>query len=367
MKLFDLDEQYTVIKKDFLKKLNPILENSGFILGQEVKAFEGEFAKYCNAKYGVGVNSGTDALFLSLKCLNMGQGDEVIIPAFSFIATSFAVSCTGAKPVLVDIDPSTYNLDPELIEKAITKKTKAIIPVHLFGLCADMTRIRKIIRKYYLYIIEDAAQAHGSKINSQTAGSIGDFGCFSFYPTKNLGACGDAGMITTNSIRSYRRLLQLRDCGRAKKRYKYVVIGYNSRLDNIHAAFLRLKLKHLSKWNAKRIRNAKTYNKLLKGTKGVTTPFVPNGFKHVYHVYSIRTKKRNLLIKEFKKNNIAFSIFYQIPLHLQKANRYLKYKTGDFPVSEKVSREIIALPVHASLTKKDILKTALIIGKVHNG
>ncbi|MFC1646344.1 DegT/DnrJ/EryC1/StrS family aminotransferase [Candidatus Omnitrophota bacterium] len=365
MKLFDLDKQYSAIKSDFWKRLKSILEKSDFILGQEVKAFEEEFSRFCHCKYAIGVNSGTDALFLSLKCLNIGLGDEVIIPAFSFIATSFAVSYTGAKPVFVDIDPKTYNIDPELIERAITKKTKAIIPVHLFGLCAGMPKIQRIARKHGLYIIEDVAQAHGAKIKAKTAGSMGHFGCFSFYPTKNLSAFGDAGMITTNSKKYYKKLLQLRDCGRVKKRYEHVIIGYNSRLDNIQAAFLRLKLKHLSKWTSKRICNAKAYSWLLKDVKGVTTPFVPRGFKHAYHAYSILTNKRARLIKEFKENNIASSIFYQIPLHLQKANRFLGYKRGDFPISEKISKQIISLPIHPSLSMKEILRTVSIIRKVH--
>lgn len=366
MELFDLKHQAQQIRSEFNKRLNSILSRADFILGQETKQFEQEFASLCKAKFAVGLNSGTDALFLSLKCIGIGPGDEVIVPSFSFIATSFAVSYTGAKPVFVDIDAKTYNIDPMKIENAITKRTKAIIPVHLFGLCADMPKILKIAKKYKLLIIEDAAQAHFAKIKGKFSGAMGHFGCFSFYPTKNLGGCGDGGLVTTNSKAFYKKLLQLRDCGRDKKRYEHIVIGYNSRLDNIQAAFLRLKLKNIDKLNQKRIANANTYTKLLKNRKGVTTPFVPSGFKHVFHVYSIRTKKRGLLIKKLRENNIAFSIFYQIPLHLQKANRYLKYKKGDFPVSENVSKEIISLAVHSSLKKSDILKTVSIIRKVHH-
>ncbi|MBL7197625.1 MAG: DegT/DnrJ/EryC1/StrS family aminotransferase [Candidatus Omnitrophica bacterium] len=367
MELFDLDRQYSAIKKEFSKKINSILENSDFILGQEVRAFEEEFSKFCHTKYAVGLNSGTDALFLSLKCLGIGLGHEVIVPSFSFIATSFAVSYTGAKPVFVDIDLDTYSIDTKLIEKAVTKNTKAIIPVHLFGLCANMPQILKIAQKHKLYVIEDSAQAHGAKIKNQFSGSIGHFGCFSFYPTKNLGAAGDAGMITTNSKTHYRKLLQLRDCGRDKKRYEHIIVGYNSRLDNIQAAFLRLKLAKLAKWTAKRIINANTYNRLLKDIEGTVTPFTPKGFKHVYHVYSIRTNKRSRLIGEFERNKIPFSIFYRLPLHLQKSNRYLKYKIGDFPVAEKVSKEILSLPIHPNFKKKDILKIVSIIRKVHYG
>jgi dTDP-4-amino-4,6-dideoxygalactose transaminase len=341
--------------------LRAIFESSEFILGSEVREFEKEFSGFCRTKFAVGVNSGTDALFLSLKCLDIGKGDEVIVPVFTFIATIFAVSYTGAKPVFVDVDPVTFNINTELIEKAITKKTKAIMPVHLFGLCADMAKIMKIAQKHKLYVIEDAA------INTQVCGSMGDLGCFSFYPTKNLGAAGDGGIITTNSRVFSKRILSLRDCGRENKRYEHPIIGYNSRLDNIQAALLNLKLKHLLKWTAKRIKNSNTYSWFLKDVSGVVTPHCPKGYKHVFHVYSIKTNKRTQLVSEFKKNNIAHSIFYQIPLHLQRANRYLGYKKGDFPVSEKIAREIISLPVHPSLNMKEILKTVSIIRKVHNG
>lgn len=366
MKLFDLDKQSLFIKKDFAKKVNAILDNADFILGEETKEFEKEFAKACHVKYVVGVNSGTDALFLSLKALNIGPGDEVIVPCFTFIATSFAVSYTGAKPVFVDIDARTYNIDPFQIERVISKKTKAIIPVHLFGLCANMPEIVKIAKKHNLFVIEDACQAHFAQIGNRLAGEMGDFGCFSFYPTKNLSGCGDGGLVTTNSLNLYKRLLQLRDCGRTKHRYEHGIIGYNSRLDTIQAAFLRLKLKQISKWNKKRISNAHTYNKFLKDVKGVALPFIPSNFKHVYHVYSIRTNKRNKLVKEFQKNGIAFSIFYQIPLHLQIANKYLNYKKGDFPIAEQISHEIISLAVHPSLKKSEILKTISVIRKVHH-
>jgi len=367
IEFFDLTKQYLSVKKDFLKKMESIMSKGDFILGEEVRSFEDEFAKFCQTKYAIGLNSGTDAILLSLKALDIGPGDEVIVPVFTFIATSFAVSYTGAKPVFVDIDDKTYNIDPQKIEKAITKRTKAIIPVHLFGLCADMAPILKIAKKYNLYIIEDAAQAHGAEIRHKVSGSIGDLGCFSFYPTKNLSAFGDAGLVTTNSSKLYKKLLQLRDCGRSKKRYLHNIIGYNSRLDNIQAGYLRLKLKQLNKWTDARIRNACVYSKHLKNIKDVIAPFVPDGFKHVFHVYSIRTKIRKELIQGFSKYRIPCYIFYPLPLHLQKANRHLGYRRGDFPVAEKVSQEILAIPVHPNLSKEDIIKISSVIKRVHNG
>lgn len=367
MNFLDLDKQYLEISKEFSQKLKAIMSKGDFILGEEVRSFEREFAKFCQTKYAVGLNSGTDALFLSLKTLGIGPGDEVIIPAFTFIATSFAVSFTGAKPVFVDIEGDTYTINPKKIEKAITKKTKAIIPVHLFGLCANMPEILRIAKRYNLWVIEDAAQSHGARIKNRIAGSMGGTGCFSFYPTKNLSACGDAGMVTTNSKKLYDKLLQLRDCGRSTKRYLHNIIGYNSRLDNVQAAFLRLKLRRLSKWNEARINNAKTYSRLLKETSGIITPRIPRDFKHVFHVYSIRTNKRGKLEKEFKKHKIPFTVFYPLPLHLQKANSYLGYKRGDFPVAERVCRDILALPVHPHMQKKDIVRIVSIIRKVHNG
>jgi dTDP-4-amino-4,6-dideoxygalactose transaminase len=367
MEMFDLKQQNSKLKNEFIRKCSLIIDKSEFILGSEVKAFEEEFARFCNVKYAVGVNSGTDALFLSLKCLGIGPGDEVIVPSFTFIATSFAVTHTGARPIFVDIDQKTYTININQIEKAITKKTKAIIPVHLFGLCVNMPEILRIAKKYRISVIEDACQAHGAKINSSPAGSFGDFGCFSFYPTKNMGACGDAGIITTNSNKYYKKLLQLRDCGRSKERYLHPIIGYNSRLDNIHAALLRLKLNEIANWNKKRISNANLYSKLLRGLNGVTTPHSPENYSHVFHAYSLKTTKRKELVAEFKNTNIPYSIFYQLPLHLQKANKYLNYKKGDFPISESVSREILSLPVHPSLKKDEILKVVSIIRKVHNG
>lgn len=357
----DLDKQYLAVKKVFLKKLDLLMSKGEFILGQEVKSFENEFSGFSMTKYAIGVNSGTDALFLSLKCLGIGPGDEVIVPVFTFIATSFAVSFSGARPVFVDIEEDSYNIDSRKLEKAITRKTKAIIPVHLFGLCANMPEILHIAKKYHLAVIEDAAQAHGAQIGGEKAGSMGDFGCFSFYPTKNLSAFGDAGIIITNSFTYYKKLLQLRDCGRDTKRYLHKIIGYNSRLDNAQALFLRLKLRYIKEWNEKRIDIAKLYTKILKNAENINCPIIPSGYKHVFHAYSIRTKKRKKLTRVLNQHKIPYAIYYQLPLHLQESYRFLGYKKGQFPIAERVSEEILGLPIHPHLTNQEIIKIAKLI------
>jgi len=354
----DLSQQYKEIKKDLDIALRKVMLRGDFILGKEVALFEQEFAKYCNRKFAVGVNSGTDALFLALLSLGIGPQDEVIVPVFTYIATAFAVNFTGAKPVFVDIEEHTYNIDVNKIEEAITKKTKAIIPVHLFGQPADMQPILEIARKYNLKIIEDAAQAHGAKYkisenNWKKAGSIGDIGCFSFYPTKNLGAFGDGGMVVTDDESIYKKLLMLRDYGR-RSRYEHVILGYNSRLDTIQAAILRAKLKHLDKWNRMRRKNAKIYIDELKGIKSIVLPCEADYAKSVYHIYAVRVKNRDRVIRELTKNGIGALIHYPIPLHLQKVYKPLGYKKGDFPIAEKVAQEIISLPMHPHLKNSQI-------------
>lgn len=366
MEFYDLNKQYLTIKKRFLTRLAHIQEESEYILGSDVKRFEEDFARYCGVQFAVGVNSGTDALFLSLKSLDVKAGDEVIVPTFTFIATSFAVTMTGATPIFVDIDEKTFTIDVGRIQEHITKKTRAVIPVHLFGLCANMKDIALLARKNNLYLIEDAAQAHGARIGDKKAGSFGSCGCFSFYPTKNLSAFGDGGLITTNSKKLYRILSALRDCGRSTKRYLHHRLGYNSRLDNVQAACLRLKLKKLDTWNKIRIRNAKLYACHLKGLHNIILPTIPDGHTHVFHAYSILTKKRSALINEFKNYKIPYSIFYQVPLHLQKANANLGYHRGNFPISERVAQEIISLPIHPALSEKEISKVAEVIKKVHH-
>jgi dTDP-4-amino-4,6-dideoxygalactose transaminase len=366
--ILDLGQQYKIIKKDMFSALAKTMQRGDFILGEEERLFEKEFAKFCNRNFAVGVNSGTDALFLSLLSLGVGKGDEVIVPAFTYIASAFAVSFTGAKPVFVDIREDTYNIDVEKIERAITKNTKAIMPVHLYGQPADMKPICKIAKKHNLKVVEDCAQAHGakykiSKNNWQIAGSIGDVGCFSFYPTKNLGAFGDGGMIVTDDENIHKKLLMLRDYGR-KSRYKHVMLGYNSRLDTIQAALLRIKLRYLNIWNKARRNNASIYQRELKDIDGTVLPYEADYSYHVYHCFAARVKNRDKVINELTKEGIGVLIHYPIPLHLQKVYKNLGYRRGDFPVSERIAKEIISLPMYPHLKENQIKFIAETLKKI---
>jgi dTDP-4-amino-4,6-dideoxygalactose transaminase len=371
----DLPRANKRIGAEIKAAVKAVIDRSNFILGDDVSLFEREFASFCGAEFGVGLNSGTDALFLSLKAMGIKEGDEVIVPVFTFIATANAVTYTGAKPVFVDIDEKTYNIDPQKLEKAVTRRTKAIIPVHLFGQSADMDLIMAIARKHGLKVIEDACQAHGALYKSQShkvakaqvkVGAIGDAGCFSFYPTKNLGGFGDGGMVVTNDESLYKELILLRDCGR-KSRYEHVVLGYNSRLDTIQAAVLRVKLKYLALWNKMRRYNAGLYDKFLEDAAGVVRPVIADYSEHVYHVYAVRLKKRDKAIDQLRASGVGVMVNYPIPLHLQRAYRELGYKKGDFPVAEKICREIISLPMYPLLEKNKIRYTAHILRKFAGG
>jgi dTDP-4-amino-4,6-dideoxygalactose transaminase len=349
----DLKIQYWLIKKEIDKAISLVLEKSKFILGENVQKFEKEFAKFCNAQYAIGVGDGTDALYLALRACGVGKGDEVITVPNTFIATVEAITLNGAKPVFVDVNPDTYNIDVYKIEKAINKKTKAIIPVHLFGQPAEMTPILKIAKKYNLWVIEDAAQAHGAKYKGKKVGSIGDVGCFSFFPGKNLGAYGDGGIIVTNNKKIAKKISMLRDHGRTEK-YIHQIEGVNSRLDELQAAILRVKLKYLDKWNKLRQRNAKIYDKLFNDISGMKTPKIINKAKPVYYFYVIRIKNRDKLREKLKKAGVSTGIHYPVPLHLQPAYKHLNYKKGDFPVAEKIAKEILSLPVYSELTVNQI-------------
>jgi len=364
----DLVGQHKQIESDLEKAVQGVMRSSHFVLGDEVRLFEQEFAAYCGSKFAIGLNSGTDALFLSLLAMGIGPGDEVIVPVFTFIATANAVTYTGAKPVFVDIDEATYNIDSLKIDKAITKKTKAIIPVHLFGQSADMGAILIIAKKHRLNVIEDACQAHGAEYKplKKQAGAMGDAGCFSFYPTKNLGGFGDGGMVVTNDRKIQERLLLLRDCGR-KARYENVVVGYNSRLDTIQAAGLRVKLKYLDRWNRMRRYNAQLYDQLLENAKQIKRPFNAGYSGHVYHIYPVRVKNRDKVMESLKAKGIGTAINYPISLHLQKAYASLGYRKGDFPIAEKICREIISLPMHPLLTKKEIKYVSCVLIKSTEG
>ncbi|MBU4312606.1 MAG: DegT/DnrJ/EryC1/StrS family aminotransferase [Candidatus Omnitrophica bacterium] len=352
--VFTLKKQYEVIKDEIKGSIEKVMQSGGFIIGEDVKLFEKEFAAYCSVKHGAGVNSGTDALFLACLACGIGKGDEVIVMPYTYIATVLAISMAGATPVFVDIDEKTYNVDVSKIEKAITKKTKAILPVHLYGHPADMDPLMEIAKRHNLKVIEDCAQAHGALYKNKKVGSFGDVACFSFYPTKNLGAFGDAGMILTNSEDIKERLLLLRDYGR-KDRYEHILKGYNSRLDTLQAAILRVKLKHLDKWNDIRRQNAALYTKLFKEKKAdMILPYESSYVRHVYHLYVVRIKNRKGVMEGLAEKGVRTLIHYPIPIHLQEAYRDLSYKKGDFPISEKCCEEILTLPMYPELPAKDI-------------
>jgi len=324
--------------KEIYKEVKKVLDSGQYISGKQVEELEKEFAEYCKVKYAIGVNSGTSALTVALLALGIGEGDEVITQPNTFVATIEAILFTGAKPVFVDINPKTYNLDFLKIEKAITKKTKAILPVHLFGQVADMTPILKIAKKYDLFVIEDACQAQGAEYKGKKAGSMGDIGCFSFYPTKVLGACGEGGAITTNSRKLAEKIRRLRNHGSDKK-YHHSEIGFNFRMEEIQGAILKIKLKYLDHRIRIRQDKADFYSRLL------TNDF--NG--GVYYVYVIRVRNRDKLQKHLLKYGIETMVHYPIPIHLQGGYKFLGYRRGDFPEAEKASKEILSLPLYPEL------------------
>jgi dTDP-4-amino-4,6-dideoxygalactose transaminase len=361
----DLAAQHKEIKREISQAIAGVMRRSDFILGEEVALFEKEFSIFCGSAFSVGVSSGTSALFLALTALGIKDNDEVILPSFTYIATAAAVSYTGARPVFVDIQEDTYNIDVRKIKKAITKNTKAILPVHLYGQPANMPGILEIAKEYNLKVVEDAAQAHGAKIKMpsgewESVGHIGDAGCFSFYPSKNLGGLGDGGLVVTNHKEIYDQVFMLRNCGR-KSKYDHVVVGYNARLDTLQAAILRAKLKKLNKWNRMRQESAQIYNKYLSEIDGVVIPFHAPDVQHVYHVYAIRTKNRDEVYRVLKAKGVEVIIHYPIPVHLQKAYEFLGYKRGDCPVSEKTAGEIISLPMFPHLKESQIKYIANIL------
>ncbi len=354
--LVDLKAQYLNLKPQIDQAIQRVIDNTDFILGKEVELFEREFASFSETEYGIGVASGTEALHLSLLALGISSGDEVITAANTFVATVLGINYTGARPVLVDIDSDNYNLDVSFIENVITKRTKAIIPVHLFGQPADMDPIMEIAREHNLKVIEDACQAHGAKYKGKKVGSIGDVGCFSFYPGKNLGAYGDGGMVVTNDEKIAEKIRTLRNYG-SRKKYYHEFKGFNSRLDTLQAAILRVKLKYLDEWNRKRIRNALLYSSLLKDIKEVITPQFREDLdsSHVFHLYVVRVEKRDQLLDFLDKKGIRCGIHYPVPLHFQEAYKDLGYKQGDFPIAEKLSKEILSLPMYPELTEEEII------------
>jgi dTDP-4-amino-4,6-dideoxygalactose transaminase len=344
--LVDLKAQYARIKPDIDAAIQRVLDQTSFILGEEVSLFEQEFAAFCSAQYAVGCNSGTDAIYLACKALGIGAGDEVIVPAFTFAASGFGVSYTGAKPVLVDVSRETGLLDVSRIEAAITPRTRAIMPVHLYGQTADLAPMLDIARKHGLYLIEDAAQAHGARYGGQPAGSIGDVGCFSFYPGKNLGAYGDAGLVTTSNEEIADKLQVLRNIG-SRKKYYHEVEGPNSRLDTLQAAVLRVKLKCLPEWNAARKLLAAKYDAALAAIPGLELTQVQTD--SVYHLYVVRVAGRDEGLKALQAAGIFGGIHYPFALHELEAYRKLGYQPGDFPVSEDWARRCLTLPIYAEM------------------
>lgn len=352
--LVDLKAEYQLIKDEIEVAIKKVIESSSFILGSEVSSLEEEIANYCQVKYAIGVSSGTEALFLPLLALDIKPGDEIITTPFTFIATAEVIALLGAKPVFVDIDPYTFNIDTSKIEEAITSKTKAIIPVHLYGQPADMDPIMELAEKYGLVVIEDAAQAMGAKYKGRKIGSIGHLGALSFFPAKNLGCYGDGGMILTNDDKYNQKLRMLRVHG-SESRYIHKYIGTNARLDEIQAAILRVKLKYLEEWTEKRRSKAKLYANLLSHPE-ITTPYVESFNYHVYNQYTIRVKNRDYLKVKLLEEGVPTAIHYPIPLHLQEAFSYLEYKRESFPESEIAALEVLSLPIYPEL-KEDCINT----------
>lgn len=344
----DLKAQYLSIKPEIDAAIQNVLESTQFILGAEVAELEKEFASYCGAAHGVGVNNGTSALHLALLAGGIGPGDEVITTPFTFVASVAAIGYTGARAVLVDIDPKTYLIDPEKIEAAITPRTKAILPVHLYGQPCDMDAICAIARSHGLLVIEDACQAHGAEWNGSRVGGIGDMAAFSFYPGKNLGAYGEGGMVTTSNGEFARKIRMLRDWG-AEVKYQHVLKGYNMRLEGLQGAILRVKLKHLEAWTEARREAAKRYDVLFAGS-GVPTPCVQPNVRHVYHVYATRTAHRAAWQEQLSKQGIQTGCHYPIAIHRLPAYEDLGYSAGDFPHAERAAAEQLSLPMYAELT-----------------
>ena len=349
----DLQAQYQAIGNEIMPAIESVISKTAFAGGSFVEEFEHNFAAYCHTKFAIGVGSGTEALWLTLIALGIGAGDEVITVPNSFIATAEAISMCGAKPVFVDVDKDYYTMNPELISAAITKKTKAIIPVHLFGQVADMDPIFRIANDHKLFVIEDACQAHGAEYNNKKAGSLGLAGCFSFYPGKNLGAYGEAGAIVTNDVELNSKLKELRDHGQSQK-YHHDMIGWNARMDGIQGAILNVKLKYIDQWNEARREKAKLYNDLLSSNSLVILPEEAAYAKHIYHVFAVRVKNRDRVLKLLKEKEIMCGIHYPVPIHIQKAYNDLNYSRGDFPVCEKCAVEYLSLPMYAELGESSI-------------
>ena len=366
--LLDLRKQYLSIKEEIDARLQEVLDSGRFILGPQVKSLEEEMAEFCRVKNAVGVASGTDALELALRALGVKSGDEVITTPFTFIATTEAISQVGAKVVFADINLNTYNIDPQKIKNKVTRNTRAIIPVHLYGQPCEMDEIMKLAKKYNFFVIEDCAQAIGAEYKGRRVGSFGDVGCFSFFPSKNLGGYGDGGMTVTDNEQVAEKIRMLRMHG-SKNKYFHLVEGRNSRLDEIQAGILRVKLQYLNKWNEQRKEKAKIYNELIDKSNlaaKVITPKTVEKTSPVFHLYVVRAKQRDQLLNFLKSKNIFAAVHYPVPLHLQEVYKGAKHKLGDFPNTELAACEVISLPLYPELSAEEISYIVSCISKFYN-
>ena len=355
----DLKRVHEPLKAAIQAAMQEVIDADAFIMGPAVAAFETDFARFCKVKHAIGVASGTDALIVALHALGVGKGDEVIVPANTFIATSEAVTTVGASVRFVDVDPETYNIDVDAVERAINSRTRAIIPVHLYGQMANIDRVVEIARENSLFVIEDAAQAHGATWNGKPVGAVGDCACFSFYPGKNLGAFGDAGAIVTNDDELAVRLQQLRNHGRAPgAKYEHAIEGYNARIDTLQAAILRVKLAQLGKWNESRRQAAGWYAQALQGVEGITLPVIAPQAEHVFHLYVVQVEQRDEFQAFLRQNGVATGIHYPIPLHLQPAYAHLGARAGSLPVCEAQAERIVSLPMYAHMTQAEVAYVA---------
>lgn len=364
--LMDFKEQYASLREELLAAATRVMDSGVVINGPEVKAFEAEFAAAMGAPHCVGCSNGTDAIELALKACGVGPGDEVAVPAFTFIATATAVSSIGAKPVFIDIEPRDFTIDPKALERALNPRMKAVVPVHLFGFPADMDAVLAVARKGNLRVVEDCAQAHGCLYKGRPVGTMGDIGTFSFYPSKNMGALGDAGAVVTRDAKLAETCTVLRDAGRAKgERYLHALPGRNARLDELQAAFLRIKLRRLAGWNEKRSKIAALYRRELKGTPVTPPTEDAAGTRHVYHLFVARAQKRDALLEHLTKAEVGCAVYYPVALHLQPAFKDLGKREGDFPVSEQACREAIALPMYPDLSEESALRVTSEIRKFY--
>lgn len=353
----DLKAQYASLKSEIDAAVLGVLASAQYVLGEEVAQFEREFAAYCGTKHAIAVNTGTSALHLALLAAGVGPGDEVVTVPFTFVATASAICYSGATPVFVDVEPVTLTMDPQKLEAAITPRTKAILPVHLYGQMADLDAIKAIADRHGIPVIEDACQAHGAEDKGRRAGSIGVSGCFSFYPGKNLGACGEGGIVVTNDDDHAKTIRMLRDWGQ-EQRYHHALKGFNYRMDGIQGAILRVKLRHLEDWTEARRAHAKRYSSLLKGSPEVEVPVELEDRRHVYHVYAVRCRDRDALQRHLQAEGIQTGLHYPIPVHLQKAHADLGYKPGDFPVSEAAARNVLSLPIYPEMSVRQVEQVA---------